>query len=277
MLAVCQWPATRSTAKLARLPNFPALGKLRLGRISYLNTEPFFASDAIRSRAIARPPRQVYDLTAAGEVDAAPLPSVAWADHPDTLSPIGNFGIAAAGAVDSVLLRCQVEPDRFDRATVVGVTDETVTSLRLLKVLFHEHWNVVPRLRYDRLGPDNDAQLVIGDEALGVDSRFPIAIDLGQAWQEFSGLPFVYALWLSGPDAQPEGLAELTDYFSTNLARNGADVAEIAERRPGLGMTGEQIESYLAKFAYRLGDDERAGLAKFFELDARRRKGRILR
>lgn len=252
------------------MPESSALRRLRLGRIAYLNTEPFFASDAIRSASVALPPRQMYDLAAAGTIDAAPLPSVALADHPDLFSQIGNFTIAAAGPVSSVLLRSRVPPSEFGSGTRIGVTSETATSLRLLKVLLYEYWGLGRGLLFDPLGPENDAQLIIGDQALSEQAAdFPHMIDLGAAWFELSGSPFVYALWLAGPGASELAIQELADYFSSNLARNGADVSEIAARRPGLAMTREQIETYLSKFSYRLGERERTGLEKFFQLDAR--------
>ncbi len=260
------------------MPESSELQRLRLGRIAYLNTEPFFASDAIRSAAVSLPPRQMYDLAAAGAIDAAPLPSVALADHPDLFAQIGNFTIAAAGPVSSVLLRSRVPPAEFVPGTRIGVTAETATSLRLLKVLLLEYWGRGQGLMFDPLGPDNDAQLVIGDQALSEQAAdFPHMIDLGAAWFELAGSPFVYALWLAGPGASEAALAELADYFSVNLARNCADVSAIAARRPGLGMTDQQIESYLAKFSYRLGDREKAGLERFFELDARVRTRSISR
>ena len=260
------------------MPESSELQRLRLGRIAYLNTEPFFASDAIRAAAVSLPPRQMYDLAAAGTIDAAPLPSVALADHPDLFAQIGNFTIAAAGPVSSVLLRSRVPPAEFGSGTRIGVTSETATSLRLLKVLLYEYWGLGKGLLFDPLGADNDAQLVIGDQALAEQAAdYPHLIDLGAAWYEFCGSPFVYALWLAGPGASATALDELSDYFSVNLARNGADVAEIAVRRPGLGMNDKQIESYLAKFSYRLGDRERTGLERFFELDSRVRTRSITR
>ena len=252
------------------MPESSALERLRLGRIAYLNTEPFFASDSIRSSAVAVPPRQMYDLAAAGAIDAAPLPCVALADHPELFKQIGNFAIAAAGPVSSVLLRSRVHPSELGTGASIGVTPETATSLRLLKVLLYEHWEITADLFFDPLRPENDAQLVIGDQALREQAaQYPHLVDLGAAWFEYSNSPFVYALWLSGPTAETEALDELADYFSANLARNGADASEIAARRPGLGMTQAAIDVYLTNFSYRLGERERAGLDRFFELDAR--------
>src|SRR5207237_497623 len=52
--------------------------------------------------------------------------------------------------------------------------------------------------RYDRQGPELDdrtAALVIGDPALALAGRFSHVLDLGQAWFEWTGLPFVFAAW----------------------------------------------------------------------------------
>ena len=67
---------------------------LRIGRIPYLNTEPFFADDRVREEAVASVPRRMVDLALRGEVDLAPLPVVAAFDHPEMFAPIGEIGRA---------------------------------------------------------------------------------------------------------------------------------------------------------------------------------------
>ena len=62
---------------------------VRIGRIAYLNTEPFFRTDEVRSRSIAKPPRQTAEMALRHEVDLAPLPVVAHLDNPGRFRVIG--------------------------------------------------------------------------------------------------------------------------------------------------------------------------------------------
>ena len=114
---------------------------LRIGRIPYLNTEPFFADDQVREEAVASVPRRMVDLALSGEVDLAPLPVVAAFDHPEMFKPIGDIGIATIGAARSVLL-LSMNPVAALGATRIGVIDETATSVRLLKVLLRFRYGV---------------------------------------------------------------------------------------------------------------------------------------
>ena len=113
----------------------------RLGRIPYLNTEPFFADDEVRAGAVVEVPSRMIDIACLGAVDIAPLPVVAAFDHPDVFRTVGGLGIAASGAARSVLLRSRVPIDQLSGAAI-GVIDETATSVRLLRVLLQFHFDV---------------------------------------------------------------------------------------------------------------------------------------
>lgn len=245
--------------------------RLRLGRIPYLNTEPFFGDDAVRAAAIPAVPRVMVDLALAGQLDLGPLPTVAYFDHPSLLSPVGGLGIVAPKAAKSVVLWSSVRPEALHGARV-GIIDDTATSVRLLKILLAVRLDV-RRVRYEPISPACDAMLIIGDRALQADGAPPgyaYTLDLGAEWRAWTGLPFPFALWMARAGIDAAELAGALRYLAENLDRNLADPSLIHRRRPDLGMTPKAIADYLHTFQYRLDDRAWQGLERFRELDARR-------
>ena len=244
--------------------------RLRLGRIPYLNTEPFFSDDEIRTQAAAEVPRRMIELALRGSVDLAPLPIVAIFDHPDMFRAVGQVGIATTGAARSVLLLSQVPIDQLNGARI-GVIDETATSVRLLKVLLQFRFEVEGVTLTD-LASTASAILLIGDRAM-VDrpdhAVFPYAIDLAAEWHEWTRLPFVFAAWMVRRGIVAEACQSVLEYFDSNLNRNLDDPKLIHARRPDLGLSLDEIETYLKTFQYRFDDETWAGMERFQELDAR--------
>lgn len=242
----------------------------RLGRIPYLNTEPFFADDEVRANAVVEVPSRMIDLARLGAVDIAPLPVVAAFDHPDSFRTVGGLGIAAAGAAHSVFLRSTVPVENLSGCSI-GVIDETATSVRLLKVLLQFHLEVA-HTTFVALDQPADAILLIGDKALlqGRNLRtHPYELDLAAEWHAWTGLPFVFASWMAHRDVPPATAAAAADYFNASLDANLADTSDIHRRRPELGLSAEAVATYLRTFLYRFDDSAWAGLDHFQELDAR--------
>ena len=242
----------------------------RLGRIPYLNTEPFFADDEVRAEAVVEVPRRMIDLARLGAVDIAPLPVVAAFDHPDLFRSVGALGIAAAGAARSVLLRSRVPIERLAGARI-GVIDETATSVRLLRVLLELRFDIGPTT-FTGLDQPADAVLLIGDRAL-LEPRdpqtHPYELDLAAEWHTWTRLPFVFASWMARRDVTPGSCDSALDYLNANLDRNLADPADIHRRRPDLGLSADAVATYLQTFLYRFDESAWAGLERFQELDVR--------
>ncbi len=242
----------------------------RLGRIPYLNTEPFFADDEVRANAVVEVPSRMIDLARLGAVDIAPLPVVAAFDHPDLFRPVGGLGIAAAGAARSVLLRSRVPIDQLSGASI-GVIDETATSVRLLKVLLQFRFDI-SRTTFVGLDQPADAILLIGDKALLQRRNLhthAYEMDLAAEWRAWTGLPFVFASWMAHRDAPSHTCDAALDYFNANLDTNLSDPSAIHRRRPDLGLSAKAVSTYLKTFCYRFDDAAWAGLERFQELDAR--------
>src|SRR5579885_1869454 len=129
---------------------------IRLGRIGYVNMAPvFFRLQADVEEVVGVPP-ELNRQVVAGELDIAPISSIAYARHADRLRLLPRLCVSSEGAVESIQL---VSKTPLQRIRTVAVTPESATSVVLTKVL-------IPEAEHVPLGEPADARLLIGDAAL---------------------------------------------------------------------------------------------------------------
>ncbi len=281
----------------------------RVAALPYLNTAPFFVHwDELVSRSEGHwtsalfPPRQLGQAADAGEVDAGLLALADLTRLADRFEPLvvpasprdETFGIANRGRVDSVLLfvresllprrdRAVSERDGLDldareaRAldgAVIGVTGETSTSFRLLRLLLEVRYGIRPRA-YPRMSletgsPNIAAALVIGDLALrwrhSPPEGFVQAIDLAAAWQGWMGLPFVFARWGVRRDLDPESKLWLGRFLAESLRDGLTRLDELTRDLPADLGSPDVLHRYLANFTYELGPEEERAAAEYQRL-----------
>ncbi len=240
---------------------------LRIGQIPYLNCEPYFTHlDDVE--LIPLTPRALGHAMAEGTLDAAPLSLMDALRLEDRLAPL-PFGIASAGPVKSVLLFSDRAPAELDGA-VISVTDETATSVELLRVLLALRHEVRPRAW---VGPREaaDAVLLIGDAAIRESKtgrRWKHVLDIAGDWHEWTGLPCVFARWsirAALPAATHAGFAQA---LGAALGKGMASLTSIAARRADTGFDRAEVAAYLRNFIYRFGPDEDRAIAHFRRLRA---------
>jgi chorismate dehydratase len=103
------------------------------------------------------------------------------------------------------------------------------------------------------------AGIVIGDRALEQRKLSPYIFDLGTAWNELTGLPFVFAAWVAN---KPLG-AEFEDAFNRANAYGVTHIAEVVAE--SLYTVYDLTKYYTQNISYRLDDEKRKGLALFLE------------
>lgn len=276
----------------------------RLAAVSFLNTAPlieWFAGDG-RSRVVLERalPSRLPGILFRGEADGALLPVVEI--FRGGCSLLGGTGIAGLGPVDSVKLFYLPDPalsvgqDPLHHLTRIEVDRGSRTSVALLRILLAETAGTMPEFeevdpRPGRtLGP-TDGMLVIGDRCFEFDrwrredpaGRDVAALDLGQAWFDLTGLPFVFAAWAAAPDfaaqAGPAKVAELADLLTTAREFGIDHLDEIVAREAAAGRLGcggeatfEALDHYFRRsLRFRLGAEELAGMGRFREMCAKHR------
>ena len=230
---------------------------IRLGRIGYVNMAPvFFRLDAAVEEIVGVPTDLNRQLIA-GDLDVAPISSIAYARNADTLRLLPRLCVSSEGAVESIQL---ISKTPLARIRTVAVTPESATSVVLTKVLFPEAEQVP-------LGEDAEAKLLIGDAALKSAFEDPTPHhDLGRLWLERTGLPMVFAVW-AAPEPTHPGLSELEDALVESVRAARAEPEQLAyESAERYGYPAGFLARYFEKLRYRFGPRERAGLYTFLEM-----------
>jgi chorismate dehydratase len=230
---------------------------LRLGRISYANMAPLFFGLDAEVEEISGVPTDLNRALLAGEVDLAPISSIAYARHAARLRILPRLCVSSEGAVDSIQL---VSRAPLDEIRSVAVTPESATSAVLVRIL-------LPEAEQLPLGEEADARLLIGDAALQSMFADPTPHhDLGRLWLERTGLPIVYAVFAC-PDPVPDGVAAFEDVLLAAHRAARERPEELArEASDRYGYPAGFLARYFEKLRYSFGPRERAGLYTFFEL-----------
>jgi chorismate dehydratase len=230
---------------------------LRLGRISYVNMAPVFYRLEHDVEEVTGVPTELNQRLVAGEIDIAPISSIAWARDADKLRVMPRLCVSSEGAVDSIQLVARVPLEQVRR---VAVTPESATSVVLTKVL-------IPEADHVPLGEEADAKLLIGDAALKSAFEDPTPhYDLGRLWLERTGLPMVFAVF-AAPEPVAPGMAALEDALVASVRRARAEPERLAhESSERYGYPPGFLARYFEKLRYRFGPRERAGLFTFLEM-----------
>ena len=230
---------------------------IRLGRISYANMAPVFFRVDAEYEEVTGVPTELNRRLVAGEIDTAPISSIEYARHADTLLLLPRLCVSSEGAVDSIQL---VSKFPLERISTVAVTPESATSVVLTKVL-------LPDAKHVPLGEEADAKLLIGDAALASAFEDPTPHhDLGRLWLERTGLPMVFAVWAVAMPPHPD-LLELEEALVSSVRAARAEPETLAFESSELyGYPPGFLARYFEKLRYRFGPRERAGLYTFLEL-----------
>ena len=178
---------------------------IRIGAVGFLNARPLAYGLDRDPRVSLRLdlPSVCARLLHAGEIDLGLVPVIEMLRGPVSYDLVPGLAIACDGAVNSVGLFTRV-PVAQVRRLALDVSSRS--SVGLVRVLCRHHWGIEPE--FVDASPDlasmlevADAALMIGDPALDASwqSLGATKIDLGEAWQAFSGLPFVFAAWVARP------------------------------------------------------------------------------
>ena len=225
----------------------------RLGCVSYLNSRPLCYG--IETELAT--PAALAENFLAGHYDAALIPLYVTLGLPRPIIADG-FGIVADGPIQSVVV---AHRGPLEETPEIVLDPASRTSSNLLRVLVAKCLRYPGRL-VEKSSDPQAARLVIGDPALEFQkSKGPgwHAFDLGRAWREWTGLPFVFAAWALSESA-PAGTAD----FLRTAARDGlAARQKIAANEPDPAAALDYITNVIH---YPIGDREKAGIDKFREL-----------
>jgi chorismate dehydratase len=255
---------------------------MKIGRIPYINCYPVYGAIdrgvvKLDAQLVDGVPTDLNRRMAARQLDISVVSAVEYARDAERYLLLPDLAISCDGPVRSVMLFSKLPAGELTSRNVV-VSRSSMTSVALLELLFENVWHARPRFIpgdaeiSDVVGdsfPDAEARLVIGDAALVLGSnhreRYPHVYDLGQMWKEWTGQPFVFAVWVAqrSTDVKEALVAHAGLIASRNwgldhlpeLARQAHDATEV-----DLGVCAE----YLSGLDYGLSYPHLAGLTEFY-------------
>jgi chorismate dehydratase len=236
--------------------------KIRVGAVSYLNTKPLifgFEQGEMKDEIdlIIDYPANIAALLIQDKIDIGLVP-VAIIPLLKEHHIVSDYGIACDGEVASVCLFSDVPLQEIE---IILMDYQSRTSVALLKILLKEHWKIDPALMAAKANYENEitgttAGLVIGDRALLQRQKSKYIYDLGTAWKEMTGLPFVFAAWVSNKELP----AQFIESFNNANEKGFIHLDEVISQNP---LTVFDLKSYYTDFVK-------------FKLDARMQAAKAL-
>jgi chorismate dehydratase len=254
--------------------------KVRVGRIRYLNVLPIYhplesGQLGENFELVYGTPAELNEQMEAGNLDVSSCSSFEYARHPEKYFLLPDIAIGSAGPVMSVLLISQKPISELDGEEIL-TTAQSHTSAALLRMLFRDclkqdvSYKTGSVSDYIDKGDLPVAALCIGDEALRLanDERYPYRLDLGEAWREWTGLPFIFGVWIVSRKSVESGcFSQNPVELFANAKQWGRDnieyVIRLAEKAGYMGSDG--LTQYFNSLVYDLGEEEQKGLRLFMK------------
>jgi chorismate dehydratase len=258
-------------------------GSLRVGKVDFINTLPVFyplESGAVEHdfEIIADTPAVLNSLLASDQIDLGVVSSIEYGRNFDNYLLLPDLSISCTSRVCSVLLLSTVPLEQLNDQEIL-LTPKSGSSVALLKLLFFRRFEITPQYRVRDYHTDGSAWpegakavLAIGDDALRLQKNRAVtrALDLGAAWHEWTGRPFVFAVWAlrHGSLAQRDGqvhqahttLLEARDYGLNHLEEIATAAGQCS------WFSRRECLQYLQTIEYDLDSDKQAGLRLFFDM-----------
>lgn len=239
--------------------------KIRVGAVSYLNTKPLIygfeqgmMNDEIE--LLIDYPARIAALLQQDKIDVGlvPVAIIPYLKEPHIIT---DYCIGAEGAVASVCLFSEVPLEQIEQ---VLLDYQSRTSVALARILLKDYWKITPQLTAaqedfrDHI-QGTTAGVVIGDRALEQREQSAYVYDFGEAWKAHTGLPFVFAAWISNKPLDKDFIRSFSEANKWGLDR----IDEVVANHPY--PVYDLKKYYIQHISYRLTDAKKEGLALFLE------------
>lgn len=241
--------------------------KIRIAAVSYLNTLPLLYGiehSPVMNKIELKVdyPSKIAQWLIDGDVDVALVP-VATIPHLKESYIVSDYGIGADGKVASVCLFSDVPVNEIK--TVI-LDYQSRTSNELARVLLRDYWKISPDIVYSQKEYRQEikgttAAVVIGDRAFEQKKNSTYCYDLAEAWKQMTGLPFIFAAWISNKKLPADFIKEFNaaNEYGVNHIE---EVINSIENKQGIDLK----QYYTQHIRYYLDNDKKKALKKFLQL-----------
>ena len=243
------------------------MGKIKITAVSYLNTKPLlygiFKSKIAKNIDLQLDiPSDCATKLKNGEVDLGLVP-VAIIPEIEGAQVISDYCIGSEGSVKTVAIFAEQPIETLDH---IYLDFHSRTSVELAKILVREYWQLSPTFIPAQEGyldhiKGSTGGLVIGDRTIGLEDQFAYSYDLGTAWTDYTGLPFVFAAWVSRKPLSPDFIRE----FNRGLKMGVEAVPELIYLLPKPSSGFDLNEYFTHYISYELDAAKRKALQRFLQ------------
>tara|TARA_B100000809_G_scaffold145240_1_gene142847 strand:- start:8064 stop:8831 length:768 start_codon:yes stop_codon:yes gene_type:complete len=240
--------------------------RIKVSAVSYINTLPFLYG--INKSEIKNQldlsldiPSECAKKLLSGEVDIGLVP-VAILPQLKEYHIVSDYCIGAVGNVDSVALYSNVPLDEIES---VYLDYQSRSSVNLVKVLAKEYWHISPLWidtseGYENKIEGNIAGVIIGDRTFNLSKEYKYKYDLSGEWMKYSGLPFVFACWVSNIQLPKLFIEEFNEALSFGIN----NIESVINNYSGTTVSKEDLNVYLTKSISYILDDKKQLAIKCF-------------
>ena len=234
----------------------------KIGEMPYLNSEIFYLNKNPKFDYVKLTPKKMGEAINNNEIDTGPISLIDYINIKN-LIPLNDYCVSTKKSANSVFLFSQ---KKLNEVSNVFVTDETSTSVILLKVLNKFFWKNKD-LSLEVENKKGESNLIIGDNALKVfnNNDYRYVYDLGYEWNKFTGLPFVFALW-AFKSLDDNELSNLKKTINLSLDNYQNSVEIIIKNNKKSYLSNSKIFEYLNGFTYKIGNSEEKAIKIFKEM-----------
>ena len=241
---------------------------LSIGSVSYLNAKPLIYGLERENdlRVDLAVPAKLLEGLRAGAYDVALLPVIDY-QRMEGLRVLTSGGIGCDGPTLTVRIFSRVP---IEQIKVLACDTDSHTSVALARVILAERYGIRPELMDLRVSPSSmESVLLIGDKVVCEEPRgYPYQLDLGAAWKELTGGPFVFAAWMARQGVE---LGDLPARLERAKREGLAHVDEIiAEHAAPRGWPRDVARKYLTEYLkFEVTERGVEAIARFHELAAK--------
>lgn len=217
-------------------------------------------------------PSEINALLREGIIDAGPSSSIEYLRNPQLYNLIDGHSVSSFGRIMSIILFSRIEIEALDGKTVLS-SYQAETSTGLLHIILRKFYNLNVEIKTSRAPlleglREYPAYLLIGDNALieaaSTQNNALLRYDLGTVWYEQTGVPFVFALWISRKQCESGEAAALRAALDSAKAEAVASFESIAKNSPYMNrFSTENLVSYWRTISYDLTKRHLDGLDLF--------------
>lgn len=235
------------------------MDRIKISAVSYTNSKPFIYGlehasglrdkmDIVLDVPVDCARKLLDNRVDIGLVPTAVLPEMPWYEL------VSDYCIGAGGPVNSVFI---FSNKPLDKIRTVRTDSHSRTSNLLARILARHHWEL--DMEFGNFN-DPDAFVLIGDRTFGLKEQYPYVFDLAEHWMNFTGLPFVFAVWAASKPVDKDFAREFSRALKLGLDRREALLKELPP------VPGVDLHAYLMQHIdYNLDERKKSGLDLFLQ------------